>query len=375
MPQTGRPILTIDLGAVARNFRFLQDRLGSVGCAAAIKANCYGLGMKEVAPALFDAGCREFFVADIEEGVAARRFLPGATIYVLTGPARPDRGLYARYALSPVLNSLGQIDEWLSRAERESARPVALHFDSGMSRLGLCDAEVRKLNDDPDRLSRLKASVIMSHLACADEKDHQMNVAQRSRFLEIVRPILAKLAFRPRLSLANSSGIFLGRRYHFDLARPGAALYGLNPTPERRNPMRPVVALSARIVQVRWIDPGRTVGYGATYRSKKRTRLATISLGYADGLLRSLGGKGAVYVGDCRAPIVGRVSMDLTTIDVSDAPEQLTRPGAMVEILGPRQDADELGRLAGTIGYEVLTALGRRYQRRYLAVEQASCNR
>ncbi len=369
MPESNRPLLIIDLGAIGANFALLGKHLGAIACAAAIKADCYGMGMARVAPVLAASGCRDFFVATLEEGIAARQSLPGAAIHVLFGPTKEDRGAFFKHGLVPVLNTLPQIEEWLARGEAELARPVALHLDTGMARLGLTRGEALALIENGRQLPRMNVALVMSHLACAEEPDHEMNRRQLAEFGDLSRQLLAALANRPLLSLVNSSGIFLGPDYHFDLARPGAALYGLNPVPGQPNPMRPVVTLMAPILQARAIDAGKCVGYGATHRFSRPTRLATIGLGYADGLMRALGDTGAFHVGDFRASIVGRVSMDLVTIDVGHVPEHLTRPGAMVEILGPRQDADALGHAAGTNGYELLTALGRRIGRHYLAAE------
>lgn len=362
-----RAQLTIDLAAIAENYRRLQRMLGEgTRCGAAIKADCYGLGAAKIARVLAAAGCRDFFVATTSEGIAARAVLDSARIFVLMGPADDDRGAYAAHRLTAVLNTRDQIEEWLARDAAESALPVALHLDTGMTRLGIPLEEIESLLRERKNLQKLKVCHILSHLACSEETENPMNALQRDQFVLLSERLLPLWQPRPERSFSNSSGIYLGRSYHFDIVRPGAALYGLNPTPGHENPMENVVTLEARIQQVRTIDAGRTVGYGATHRFPGPTRVATLAAGYADGIFRSLSNRGAVYVSGHRAPIVGRVSMDLITIDVGHVPEHLTRPGSMVEILGPHQSPDDLALAADTNGYEVLTAFGRRYQRRYL---------
>jgi alanine racemase len=255
---------------------------------------------------------------------------------------------------------LGQITSWAATA-RAASRPLpaVVHFDTGMSRLGLPPAEAARLADDPSRLSGLDLRYVMSHLACADEPEHPLNHAQRAEF-NVLRHRFPGVA----ASLANSSGIFLGPDYHFDLARPGCALYGINPIPGHPNPMKSVVRLEAKILQLREIDPPRTVGYGAAHRVMTRTRVGTVAAGYADGWLRGLSGRGSAYVGDVRVPFVGRVSMDLITLDVTAAPQ--IRVGDPVELMGEHLSVDDIAATAGTIGYEILTRLGPRFHRRYI---------
>ncbi len=357
--------LTIDLGALVGNYRLLKSQAAPADCAAAIKAGASGLGAEQAAPALFAAGCRHFFVATLGEGIALRAAVPQAEIYVLTGPLGGDEAEFRAHRLVPVLNSRPQIEAWWTWSISGPAVPAALHIDAGMSRLGLSADELGWLTDNPRLLSLMPVPLVLSHLSCSEEADNPLNREQLARFRAAADRLLPLLPKRPILTFANSSGIFLGPDFHFDLVRPGAALYGINPTPGAPNPMNQVVGLKARILQVRQIDRGQTVGYGA-HRSTRATRLATLGLGYADGIPRSLTNVGAAYVGEVRAPFVGRVSMDLITIDVGDVPAHLAEPGAWVEILGPQQDADALGTAAGTIGYEILTSLGSRYQRRYL---------
>ncbi|MFQ5954128.1 MAG: alanine racemase [Kiloniellales bacterium] len=355
-------VLSIDLAAIVANYRLLCRRLGGVECATVVKADAYGLGMHRVAPALARAGCRQFFVARLDEGVALRRLMPEAAIGVFDGALPGTEPVYREHHLMPVLNHLGQVDAWAAlAARRRRPLPAILHVDTGMTRLGLEPAEVDRLAEDPGRLAGIELSYVMSHLACADEPGHEMNARQLATFTQARR----RLAQAPA-SLANSSGIFLGPDYHFDLARPGAALYGVAPQPGTPNPMAQVINLKGKILQVRNVDSPMTVGYGATHRVTRAGRLATVAVGYADGYLRSLSNRAHAFLGDVRVPVVGRVSMDLITLDVTAAPPRAARPGQWVDLLGPRHGVDALAAEAGTIGYEILTALGHRYHRVYV---------
>ncbi len=356
-------VLTIDLGALAENYRRLCRELDGVPCAAVVKADGYGLGLARVAPALFRAGTRSFFVAQLGEAIALREAVPEAVeIYVLNGLAAGPAAEFQAHRARPVFNSLGEVEAWRrAAAAAGTTLPAALHLDTGMSRLGLPEDELETLAAEPERLDGVELSHVMSHLACADEPGHPLNADQLARF----RAARARLPAAPA-SFANSSGIFLGAEYHFDLGRPGVALYGVNPTPGRPNPMCQVVRLQGKILQVREIDAPRTVGYGATHRAAGPTRVATVAVGYADGYLRSLSNRGSAWLGNQRVPVVGRVSMDLITLDVTGTPPGTARPGAFVDLIGPELPADAVAEAAGTIGYEILTALGRRYHRIYL---------
>jgi alanine racemase len=351
-------ILEIDLARIVENYRLLGNRVGpAVRCAAVVKADAYGLGMAQVAPALAAAGCRLFFVATVDEGLALRGLLPQAEIAVLNGLLPGSGAELAAARLMPVLNDLGQVADW-----RPFAAPAMLHLDTGMARLGLPPSEIAALAEDPQRLAGIPLAGIMSHLACSDTPDDPLNETQRRRFAAA----LARLPPTPA-SLAASSGIFLGPPYHFDLVRPGAALYGVNPLPGRPNPIRQVVHLKAKILQVREIDTGETVGYGAAHRSDRPARIATIALGYAHGWLRSAGQRGSVSLAGRRVPVIGRISMDLVTLDVTAVDPRHAVPGSLVDVLDDAYGVDEAAAAAGTIGYEILTALGRRLHRVYRA--------
>jgi alanine racemase len=361
-------VLTVDLDAVRANWRLLADRVAADGqsaaCAGVMKADAYGLGMDRVAPALAREGCRAFFTAHLDEGIRLRGLVPlDSTIYVLHGGMPGTAGDFVQHNLIPVLNDPTQIAEWRACARKlDRVLPAAIQFDTGMSRMGLAPADLDRLCADPEAFDGVRPVLVMSHLASADEPSHPLNEQQRERF-EAVR---ARFPGVPG-SLANSSAIFLAAGYHHDLVRPGAALYGINPHPGHPNPLRQPVQLHARIVQVREIQAGDIVGYGARFVAAKPTRIATISIGYADGWLRALSNRGRAFIGGAPAPIAGTVSMDSITLDVSGIDPALLAPGREVELLGPHQTIDEVAGQAGTIGYEVLTRLGSRFERRYLS--------
>lgn len=358
-------LLTIDLDAIAANYRLLRDLGAPAICAAVVKADGYGLGAEAVARRLQGEGCRHFFVAHLEEGAVLRPHLADeSAIYVLNGPPPGTCPEMERHRLIPVLNSVGQVGEW-QLLSRRLGRPLdaALQFDTGMSRFGMSAAEVHALAADPARLDGIAPVLLMSHLGCADTPAHPANDEQRTGF-EALSALLPGI----RTSLAASSGSFLGSRFHFGMIRPGAALYGVNPTPGQPNPMRPVVRLQGRIVQTRWVDAGAWVGYGAQFTATMRSRIATVAIGYADGWLRAAGGRGRGSLpGDARPlPIVGRISMDSFALDVTALGDIELPPGTRIDLIGPDNSLEDAAAAAGTIGYEILTGLGARYHRRYL---------
>lgn len=356
-------VLTIDLDAIAANYRLLAQRAGGAVVAGVMKADAYGLGMARVAPALVRAGCRVFFTAHVDEGIGLRDIVPpDSTIYVLHGPPPGTAADFLAHGLTPVLNDPGQVREWSALCARVGRRlAAAVQVDSGMSRMGLAPADLAALGEPRDWLAAFDPVLLMSHLACADVPDHPMNEHQRLRF----DAIRAQFPAMPA-SLANSSAVFLGPDFHYGLVRPGAALYGINPQPGGVNPLRPAVSLDVRIVQVRTIEAGAAVGYGARYVAEGTRRIATIAIGYADGWLRALSGRGSAYIDGVRVPVAGTVSMDSITLDVTGIPDARLQPGMTVELLGPHQHVDVVAAEAGTIGYEVLTRLGARFERRYL---------
>jgi len=360
-------LLTIDLDALAANYRIMVRTAAPTRVAGVVKADGYGLGATPVAGALYGAGCRDFFVALTGEASALRPALPvDARLFVLNGIAPGEEAALIAAEAVPVLNCPADIARWAAAARIVGRRlPAAVQVDSGMSRLGLAPGDVAALTGEGGPLANLEVVLVMSHLACGDEPDATANAAQRARFEELA----AMLPPAPR-SLANSGGAFLGGGFHGDLVRPGIALYGAAPQMGRDNPMRPVVSLEARIVQWRDVPAGTGVGYGLTSVAQHDRRIATLSYGYADGWPRSLSNKGAAYVGGYRAPIAGRVSMDSICIDVTDVPGDVLVAAGRAELIGPNQTIDRVAGDAGTIAYEILTGLRHRHARRILGVRQ-----
>ncbi len=366
IPADARAVLRINLTALRANWAHLKAVTGNAHCAAVIKADAYGLGLEEIARALTNDGCCTFFVATLEEGLRARHVQPGATIYVLDGLLGGAESHYQGLDLRPVLSSLAEIEEWSTYCRRNERRlPAAIHLDTGLNRLGLSERDVVRLAHRPELLEPFKLSLILSHLACADTPTNPMNEAQRQAF-DRVRALLPSAP----ASLANSGGIFLGPAYHYDMVRPGIALYGGRALADPSTAMQPVVRLTARILQVRDIQAGDSVGYGAIWQVDRPARIATVACGYADGFLRALSGPtgqpGPIgYIGPHPVPVVGRVSMDLLSVDVTGVPEDLARRGGWVEVVGDRVTVDDLTDRAGTIGYELLSRLSRRVHRVY----------
>jgi alanine racemase len=357
-------VFTVDLDAIAANWRALEHRGVPAECAGVVKADAYGCGLTPVVRTLAATGCKTFFVATLDEARLARAAAPQATIYVLDGYFANSGDIFAELDCRPVIGDLGELAEWDAfRRQSGYEGGCAIHIDTGMNRLGLTLAEAEALAPRSTSANH-GITLVMSHLACAENPGHPMNGRQVHDFREVAR-LFAGIP----TSLANSSGIFLGSQFQFDLLRPGAALYGVNPTPESDNPMRAVASVQARIAQVRTIEKGQTVGYGATWTARRTTRLAILAAGYADGYFRNAGGvdgvrSAEVLVDGSRCPIAGRISMDLMAVDVTDLP-QPPRRGTMVTLLGGDITVDELAMHFGTIGYEVLTSIGSRYTRVY----------
>ena len=370
-------ILTIDLAAIVKNWKAMAKRVVPADCAAVIKADAYGCGADMVAAALAKAGCTTFFVAHLAEARQVRAVAPDATIYVLNGFPPGTASTFAEINARPVIGSLAEFVEWDAyRTATHWRGGAALHFDTGMNRLGFT------IEEAPIFTARVKMpdhgiSLIMSHLACADTPSHALNAKQIAAFRDL------RFMFRGTpTSLANSSGIFLGPATHCDMVRPGAALFGVNPTPATPNLMDPVVSLKARIVQVRDVPRGETVGYGAIWTAGRASRVAVVSVGYGDGYPRAASGatggvkrsfkrrakSGAksdavALIANRRCPMVGRISMDLMAFDVTGLPDDLVRRGMHATLIGDGITVDDLAGWSGTLAYEVLTGLSRRYRR------------
>lgn len=363
-------ILTIDLDAIVANWKALSERVAPARCSAVVKADAYGTGVAQVAPALAKAGCETFFVAHVSEALALRAVLgdASAAIYTLNGIAGGRETVVALVAARgrPILSGFEELQLWLEAGGAATPETgVGLQFTTGMNRLGFAPDEALAVAGLLAEAPSLRVDFVMSHFVSSEKAGDPLNREQINAF-EAIRTALPGIP----ATLANSSGIFLPEAPYYDLVRPGYALYGGNPTPGQTNPMRPVVRLEAPVLQVRSVAPGETCGYNAMWRAERPSRLASIGIGYADGLLRSAAAgphkPGAcAIVGGTACPFAGRVSMDLIILDVTDAPEEATRPGMAVELLGDTIGIDDLADAAGTIGYEILTGLGRRYHRRY----------
>ena len=362
--------LTIDLDAIVSNWRFLKGKLAPGSeCAATVKADAYGTGLTQSAKALYDAGCRTFFVALPVEALKLCRGMPEARIYVLDGLFPGTAETLAEKKMRPVLGSLEEIREWADFCRNAGTRhPAAIHIDTGIHRLGLSADEFDTAMKDADLICSFTPTLIMSHLACGSEPDHPKNRDQLARF----RAMTAQYPDIPK-SLANSAGVFLGDDFHFDLVRPGISLYGGKAVDTQPNPMRPVARVEARIMMVRDVPAGDTIGYSALQTAKRPLKVAVVAAGYADGMIRRAGSTDAApgafgVIEGQKAPILGRISMDMITLDVTDIPAHLVKRGAFVEMLGPQVAASDLAAYAQTIDYEYLTSLGRRFQRRYASL-------
>lgn len=354
--------LTVRLGAIIANYRALERLAGPAGVAAVVKADAYGLGAGVIASMLAEARCDTFFVARLEEGITLRKSVSDARIFILDGAPPDSVPALIAHRLTPVLNSLAEIAGWAAAARQtRQTLDAAIHIDTGMNRLGLPAYELATLAADArKRLAFMRVVLWMSHLACADDADSPMNGMQLERF----RTALAMLPPAPA-SLANSAGTMLGRPYAFDLVRPGIALYGGKPQKSGENPFATTAVLTAPILQLRRIDKGEGVGYGATLRTKRPTMLATLGLGYADGVLRAASGRGFAAIAGQRAPFAGRVSMDLTILDVTDINPADLGLGAEVELFGDTISLEEVAAAAGTANYEILTAMRGRVPHHY----------
>lgn len=358
--------LTINLSALSDNYRLFQEKVGA-NCAVAgvVKADAYGLGLKPVVETLDSLKCPQYFVATLDEAIQLRAINAQTPVAVLGGLFHGAEEEYLAQNITPILNSPDDMARWQNLARTKSKTlPAFLHIDTGMNRLGLSHDEIQNVINDKTLLDGIEIKTIMTHFACADEKDHALTTQQASQFATYID------AFpHSTVSLANSPGLFRDDTFHYDMVRPGIALYGGNPMPETNNPMRSVVDLSSRILQIRRCKKGETIGYGASHKFEKDTLTATVGVGYADGFLRSAALKNekqkTFYYQGIPCPIIGRVSMDLITIDLS-AVETPIKQGDMVEILGPHQTIDDLAETLGTIPYEILTSLGHRYHRTYV---------
>lgn len=359
--------ITIDLRQIAHNWRALAERVRPAHCGAVVKADAYGLGADRVIPALVRAGCTTFFIATPGEAETARKLAPEATIFALDGLVGQTGETFARLDIRPILSTVEDVTQWTALARKMGRKLAAgLHIDTGLNRLGLPTRETRRIAADPALREGMHLLLIMSHLASADNVRDPKNREQLLAF----ETLTALFPGIPR-SLSASDGLMLGPDYHFDLVRPGYALYGGQASQTNAAPVGPAVSVAARILAVADVPPGETVGYSATWRTKRPSRIATIAAGYADGIPRAASAPdgvagGHVIIADHRVPIVGRVSMDLITVDVTDLPEGAAKPGEFAKLIAEDLSIEDAGAASNTIGYEILTRLGRRFARLYV---------
>lgn len=355
-------LITVDLDALEANFRFCRGKLQPASCAAVVKANAYGLGIRRIAPALWHAGCSQFFTATFREGITLRSLLPDAEVFILEGVTEVSLDAFCEHDLVPVLISPAQGRLWAARARRSGhPLPAIIHIDTGMTRLGLGEPELHQLLQNREDLDWLETRYVMTHYACADDSGADKTRRQLEQFDR-----LRKLLPPAPTSVGNSAGGLLGKPWSGDMARIGIALFGGNPYVDETLSLEPVLRVQSRILQLREIEPGTTVGYGATHEVGSNTLIATVGTGYADGYPWSLGNKGVAAVGGHRVPVVGRVSMDLITLDVTGVPPELVQPGRMVDLIGPDISLEEVADRAGTINYEILTRLSQRARRNFV---------
>jgi alanine racemase len=364
--------LSIDLEALSSNWQAMAKRSGKARAGAVVKADAYGLGIEDCGTTLYHAGARDFFVATVAEGVTLRPHAPEARIFVLSGIWPGQEQQVIDHDLVPVIASEEQLSFWMATMAQSGDHPFALHVDTGFNRLGLPLDDALYLATDVTRPISFNPVLVLSHLACADAPDNGMNKQQLAAFHQVAQAYDGVEA-----SLSASAGIHLGADYHFDLTRPGISLYGGEATNGITNPMQPVATAEARIIQIRDAIPGQSVGYGASFTVSRPTRLAIAAVGYADGYHRSLSGSGIALrdmgnggaygvVNGFKVPVVGRVTMDMTIFDVTDIPQKQIKSGDYIELFGKSVALDDVARAGGTIGYELLTGLGLRYERRYL---------
>ncbi len=356
-------IATINLGALVANYKSLAQRVAPAECSAVVKANAYGLGADKIAPALYQAGCRTFFVAHIEEALQLKAILPSdATLALLNGLPYAAEEFVAQSNIVPVLNSWSAIESWQNICQKKDKKfPAIIQIDTNMNRLGLDKKELQQLIKQPTLFEKAEIKYIISHLSNGNDETNTSNYAQ----LTSLKTALTQLP-PSKVSLANSGGIFLGPDFYFDLVRPGIAIYGVDPHGKHPTPLKPVLKLEAHVIQNRNVGAGEPVGYEASFITRRPSTLVTLSIGYADGLLRALSNKGTVYFNGHKLPIIGRISMDSTIVDATDLKCKKPQRGDWMELIGTHQTIEQISADANTIPHEILTSLSSRCKRIYI---------
>jgi alanine racemase len=361
-------ILSINLKNLHKNYKIISSFASRSITSATVKSNGYGLGLDKVAKTLYSAGCRVFFVSHLSEAIILNDVIESKNIiiYVLNGLPKNSIDEYVKGGFRPVIGSLDELHDWANYSGKKKLPPIALNIETGFTRLGLYPNDLIKVASVIKGKKNINISLIMSHLACAEDKNSNMNAEQLNLFKKAAE-VFPNI---PR-SICNSAGLFCGENYHLELVRPGISLYGGYEGMLKCVKLHPVVSLHAPIIQIKEVSRGVRIGYGATYKFNKKTLVGLVSIGYADGLIRSLstndGNKyGAdLFINGIKTPIVGRISMDITAIDLTNVPIENCKRGELVEIIGQNQNIDQLSKNAGTISYELLSRLGFRFKRVY----------
>jgi alanine racemase len=356
-------VLKINVANIVKNYKLVKDAVGeATNVAAVVKSDCYGLGVKKIVPELAKAGCNEFYVANVDEGIALRDVLKSERIFVLHGINKGEERYFLKHNLIPVLNNEHQVEIWEASAKALKEKlPASLNIDTGMTRLGMSLDQFEQIINDLKNKSLLDIIYIKTHLACANETSNKMNEDQFDKFKIIIKKYPGY-----KYSFANSPGFILGEKYWYDQVRVGAMLYGINPSDNKNFTVNPVVEVTSKIIKIYDITKEGTIGYGASYHLKPGMAIATMPVGYADGYFRSLSNKGHCYINGIKTPIIGNISMDLTTIDITNVPKRLRQIGQEIELIGKNISLETIASIANTISYEVLTSLGNRYRREYV---------
>jgi alanine racemase len=355
-------VLEISTRSILQNYRTLQTHVPKSICAAVLKADAYGFGIKEIAPLLYQNGCRHYFVAHIDEGLFLRNILKDASIFVLSGILPETEEFFIQSSLIPILTDFGMVEKWVAASKKHGQKlPCGLHMDTGMHRSGFDQSDVTKLLESFHLIDSLEVTCVMSHLVSSHAANDPLNNQQKNLFDQFRQHFP-----HVKASLADTGGIYLDPSFHYDIVRPGKGLFGLFSPPSSATPLIPCLKVLGRILQIRSAHKGDSVGYGATHILDRDSKLATLGVGFADGYDRRLSNQAFVEIQDFQAPVVGRISMDYTVVDVTDVPESLCYVGGWVELVNETITLDTLAHLTGTISREFSTGFGKRFHRIYV---------